>query len=107
MGSSTPDRVLGGASSKLANLVLFFSSSIMKGGDKMKIKDLTLEDCKVICKTFKEENEGNCAYYNGHGFEYICPLHGVCEHFPKIKKWKLDKEISTNDLVRYALKKRS
>lgn len=73
----------------------------------MKIKDLTLEDCKVICKTFKEEHHGSCWSFNGHTYEYRCPLNEFCSNFPNIGKQKLNKEISTMDLARYALKKRN
>lgn len=59
----------------------------------MKIKDLTLEDCKVICKNFKKEHRGNCAFFNGHEYEYECPLNGICESFPNIGRQELNKEI--------------
>lgn len=45
----------------------------------MKIGDLTLAQCKEICKNFIASHNGYCEEFDGEKTIYRCPLRKVCD----------------------------
>lgn len=45
----------------------------------MKVADLTIKQCKKICKDFITKHNGFCEEYDGTKTLYRCPLRGLCD----------------------------